>query len=221
VPGHLISFEGLDGVGKTTQIELLRRSLLASGVEVRDYREPGGTELGERLRTILKAGIARGTYSELLLFATARAELVELHVQPDLAAGRTVLLDRFTDSTWAYQSARGIPDDMLRAANVLGAGLVQPELTFWLDLDPKQAAERRRGDTQLAQQRQTDSFEHRGEAYFANVRSRYAELAAANPQRIRRIDATQTVDAIAEKILSVTLALLKRETHTRLESIPA
>ena len=135
--GKLISVEGIDGVGKTTHAALLLERLRACGTGVISFREPGGTPLGEQLRALLKATAERTPLSELLLFATARAELVQTRIKPALAEGTWVLLDRFSDSTCAYQGALGgIAEDVLEQVCRIAADGLEPDLTFWLDAGP-------------------------------------------------------------------------------------
>jgi dTMP kinase len=192
VPQRLISFEGLDGVGKTTHVQLLVNRLHTLELDVSTYREPGGTPLGERVRELIQAGLSNCAMSELLLFATARAELVETRIKPDLAAGKLVILDRYTDSTRAYQGALGAPQAVLDQACQLATGGLAPTLTFWLDLDPLAALTRRYplgGIAGAAAPEPLDAIERRDLDYFTKVRDCYADLARQEPQRIHRVDA--------------------------------
>lgn len=204
---RLISFEGLDGVGKTTHVQLLVNRLHTLELDVSTYREPGGTPLGERLRELIQGGLAQGALSELLLFATARAELVETRIKPDLAAGKLVILDRYTDSTRAYQGALGAPQQVLDSACQLATGGLLPSLTFWLDLDPLAAFNRRYplGGLAGGQPEPLDAIERRDLAYFTRVRDHYAALAAADPRRIVRIDAALPLGEAEEQIAGAVL----------------
>lgn len=206
---RLITLEGIDGVGKTTHIAHLVEYLSSQDLPVTTYREPGATPLGEELRQILKHGPPRSPLAELLLFAAARAELVNARVTPDLAAGTWVILDRFTESTLAYQGALGaIPEKVLKAVcKAATAGLV-PDLTLWLDLEPQQAFSRRyplagvldahNGGAQAAME--LDAIEQRSLGYFTRVRERYLAMQKAEPDRILRIDASGSVEETAAKI---------------------
>jgi dTMP kinase len=142
--GRLLTIEGIDGVGKTTHAALVADYLREHGLLVRTFREPGGTELGERLRHLIKDGAARSPLAELLLFAASRAELVANVLKPALQENCFIVLDRFTDSTFAYQGAlKQIPEDILDAICRAAADGLVPDLTFWLDLDPADALNRR------------------------------------------------------------------------------
>jgi dTMP kinase len=203
--GSLISVEGIDGVGKTTHAALLLELLRAHGISAISFREPGGTPLGEQLRALLKATAERTPLAELLLFATARAELTQTRIKPALAEGTWVLLDRFSDSTCAYQGALGgIAEDVLEQVCRIAADGLQPDLTFWLDVDPGTALGRSyplagalaAGGAAEA----LDAFERRDAGYFTRVRERYQRLYALEPQRIVRVDASGPVEQTAALI---------------------
>ena len=205
---RLVSFEGLDGVGKTTLAQLLVSKLHSLEMDVATYREPGGTPLGERLRELLQAGLAYSALSELMLFNAARAELVETRIKPDLTAGKLVILDRFTDSTLAYQGALGVPQVLLEQACALGSGGLVPALTLWLDLEPRAALARRYplgGMSDGATVQPLDAIEQRDLQYFTRVRAAYVALAAAAPERIVRIDASQPCSAVEAEIEALVL----------------
>ncbi len=194
--GRLISVEGLDGTGKTTVCSLLADRLRARGLSVACHREPGGTVLGEQIRSLL-ADPSRpiGARAELLLFAAARAELVETVLQPALAAGDWVLLDRFTDSTLAYQGAgRGLGDATAEAANELATAGLRPDRTLLLQASPAVRAERMgvRGEA-------ADRLEQAGAELFARTGARYDLLAEQEPARVRAIDASATPDVVAAR----------------------
>lgn len=170
--GKLITLEGIDGSGKSTQAERLSAWLRARGRRVQLLREPGGTALGEQLRGLLKGGAAHSGVAELLLFCAARAELVDQALRPALESGEWVVLDRFVHSTLAYQGALGIvPLDQIEMVSSLSAQGLAPDLALWLDIPVELAYQRIR-------HQQRDAFEQRGEGYLEEVRRIYARLAA-------------------------------------------
>lgn len=186
-----ISFEGGEGCGKTTQLQLLAQRLTASGLPVLTLREPGGTPLGESIRDLLKhhpAGSGMCAEAELLLFAASRAELVRKSIQPALAAGSWVLCDRFLDSTTVYQGrARALPLDAVAAVNRLATAGTLPGLTLVLDMPPGPALARARART--AQSGGPDRMEEEPAAFYESVRSGYRALASAEPDRVKIIPA--------------------------------
>jgi dTMP kinase len=212
VQARLITLEGIDGVGKTTHVARLVAYLAGKGLAVATYREPGATPLGEELRQLLKRGVVLSAAAEMLMFATARAELVASRVKPDLAGGTWVVLDRFTESTLAYQGALDqIPEDVLRAVCRAAAGGLVPDLTLWLDIEPEAAVSRRYPLEQALngmEVRNPDAIEQRSLEYFTRVRERYAAFWRDDPQRILRIDAGGSIEEIA--------ALIREAVDTRL-----
>jgi dTMP kinase len=189
----LITIEGLDGAGKTTLARELAGALRTRGVTVELLREPGGVDLSERIRALVQdPGVRVDARSEALLFAAARAQLVAETLEPLLAAGTWVLLDRFVDSSLAYQGGgRGLGVDAIRALNRFATGGLEPDRTLLLDLAPAvgRARQAERGNT-------ADRLEREGDAFFAAVAATYRDLAAAEPQRVRTIDASAPVDAV-------------------------
>ena len=186
--GIFVTLEGGDGVGKSTQLTALAARARASGREVVACREPGGTALGERLRDALFAPDGTGpppsAEAELLVFAAARAQLVQEVVRPALARGALVLCDRFADSTLAYQHyGRGIDRATVEAANRAATGGLAPDLTLLLDLEPEQGFARG--------ERGRDYVEREGIEFHRRVRRGFLELAAAQPQRWLVLDATR------------------------------
>ena len=198
--GLFITFEGSEGCGKSTQIRLLAEALRRKGPEPLLLREPGGTAVGEVIRNLLQhapEGKALVPEAELLLFAASRAQLVREVIRPALDAGRTVICDRFLDSTTVYQGvARNIPVGVTGRLHAFAVGVCLPDITFLLDLDRKAARARLENRGQAA-----DRIEGESEAFFEAVRRGYLELAAREPARIRVIDASGTPEEIAAVIL--------------------
>jgi|SRR5829696_8594381 dTMP kinase len=184
--GRLVTIEGLDGAGKTTLAAGLVAALAARGVQAVLLREPGGVELSERVRALVKDPALRvGGPAEALLYAAARAQLVEERVRPLLDEGSWVLLDRFVDSSLAYQgAARGLGVDRVRELNLFATGGLVPDRTLLLALDPAAGRARLAGRGEAP-----DRLEAEDAAFFARVAAAYAELARDEPERIRVIDA--------------------------------
>jgi dTMP kinase len=188
-----LTFEGLDGSGKTTQIELLRRHLEESGREVVVTREPGGTELGERIRELLLHGPDMSAWAEATLFAAARAELVERVIVPARERGSDVLCDRYVDSSLAYQGiARGLGVDAVLELNLAAVQGVMPDRTFLLLVDPAVAARRTGGSP--------DRIEREDEAFRARVDAAYRELAQRFGERIVPIEAGGSTGEVADLV---------------------
>lgn len=197
-----ISFEGLDGSGKTTQIEQLVRGLESEGRTVLRVREPGGTPLSEHVRTLLLDPDADvSPLAELLLFSAARAQLVERVIRPALARGEVIVSDRFYDSTTAYQGGgRALASlDWLRAFHGTVTGGLAPDVTFLLRMAPDAAAERRYG-------REGDRMEGAGLAFFRRVAEAYDAVAVAEPERFVVLDAALPRDSIARRVAEVVRA---------------
>ena len=195
----LITIEGIDGAGKTTLAAALADALRARGRTVELLREPGGVELSERIRALVKdPDLAVDPRAEALLYAAARAQLVAARVRPLLDAGTTVLLDRFVDSSLAYQgAARGLGIDEVRAINDFGTGGLVPDRTLLLRVDPA-AGRARQADRGEA----PDRLEQEGDAFFGAIARAYDELAAAAPHRFSVLDATQPPDAVLASALA-------------------
>jgi dTMP kinase len=206
----LITIEGLDGAGKTTLAHALLRELTAragEACEVELLREPGGVEVSERIRALVKdPALAPTARTEVLLYAAARAQLVEQRVQPFLHAGVVVLLDRFVDSSLAYQGAgRALGVEQVRAINSFATGGLVPDRTLLLRIAPgdgraRQLERARRDETA----REPDRLEREGECFYATIAAAYDELAREEPQRIRVIDAGGS----PERVLADALAAL-------------
>jgi len=200
--GFLLSFEGSEGCGKSTQIALLRTRLEAAGRAVVVLREPGGTELGESIRHLLqhaKEGAAMTSETELLLFAASRAQLVREKIRPLLEAGTFVILDRFLDSTTVYQGiARGLPLESVRAINHFAIGGTLPQLTLVLDMDSATARQRIHQTG-----RELDRIESQPQSFFEKVRQGYLDVAQAEPARVKIIDASATPEAVHDSIWQI------------------
>lgn len=197
--GCLITFEGIEGAGKSTQQAYLADYLRARGREVVVTREPGGTALGERVRAIFLDPALRdtGADSELLLIYAARAQHLHELILPNLARGAVVLCDRFEDSTYAYQGGgRGVPAARIEVlSNWLLQGL-QPDLTLWLDVEPEL------GLARACRRSAQDRLEQETVAFFTRARAVFAARAAAAPARIVRIDADADREQVSRQLLA-------------------
>ncbi|WP_018291956.1 dTMP kinase [Verrucomicrobium sp. 3C] len=202
---RFIAFEGSEGAGKSTQIRRLETRLLSLGEPVLTIREPGSTPLGECLRRLLKESspeLAIAPESELFLFLASRAQVVRQAVQPALAKNSWILSDRFSDSTLAYQGGgRGFSPALLRSLNDIACAGLSPKLTFVLDLSLPEALAR------IAQRKresgQGDRIEEETAEFFERVRSAYGDLARLEPERVRLIDASRSVDEVAADIWEI------------------
>jgi dTMP kinase len=202
----LITFEGIDGSGKSTQVRRLDDYLQDAGHDTLVVREPGGTELSEQVRSLLlDPDLNVEPFAELLLFSAARAQLVAERIRPALAAGRIVLCDRFYDSTTAYQGAgRGVADpDWLQAFHRRVTGDLVPDRTYLVEVDPETARVRRDGGG-----RDEDRMETAGDDFYERVTRAYADLAAAHPDRFVRLDGTRSIDALHASVREDVEALL-------------
>ena len=203
--GTLITIEGLDGAGKSTLARSLADELTARATDVQLLREPGGVELSERIRALVKdPALQVHPRTEALLYAAARAQLVHERVAPLLDAGALVLLDRFVDSSLAYQGAgRSLGVEQVRAINLFATGAVSPERTLLLRISP--ATGRGRASERALE---PDRLEREGEDFFATISSAYDELARAEPARIRVIDAEQAPARVLADALAAIADLL-------------
>ncbi len=204
---RFITFEGIDGAGKSTQIEAARARLAQTGAEVVLTREPGGTALGEAIRKLfLEQGMS--AYTEALLIFAARREHLERVVWPALARGAWVLCDRFTDASFAYQgAARGLGADAVAALANWVHPAFSPRLTFLFDLPPLAAAERRSGRAE------SDRIEREQRAFHERVRAGYLARAEAEPQRFCVLDASQDMERVREQLLIRLAALLVEDSR--------
>lgn len=201
--GRFITFEGGEGCGKSTQVKRLVDHLRASGIEVVVTREPGGTRLAELIRALLKDEREDPPCdrSELLLFLAARAQLVRNVIRPALSAGKWVVCDRFSDSTFAYQGyGRGLRLDDLRRMNDFACDGLVPDLTLLLDVRPDVACERMRR-REAATNTVSDRIEQAGDAFHQRLRAGFMELAAADPGRIKVLDANGSPDDVWRSVL--------------------
>ena len=196
--GLFITFEGIDGCGKSTQCELLRNYLESLGRDFIFVREPGGTMIGEHIREILldKKNSGMTPRTELLLFEAARAQITDEVIKPALESGKTVICDRFFDSSSAYQGmARGMGMDFVASLNMAATGGLKPDVTFFFDISAEEALARRgkRGEA-------SDRIELAGLKFQEDVREGYLELAKNSDGRIVTLDATLGIEEIFEQI---------------------
>jgi len=195
--GRFVTVEGIEGAGKSTQMDVLRRFLDAKGIPVVMTREPGGTPLGEAVRALLlnpdNGGMSAD--AELLLVFAARAEHLHKVVSPALESGNWVLSDRFTDATYAYQGGgRGIAQARIAALEQWVQGDLRPDLTLLLDVTVET------GMARITARGQPDRFEREDGAFFQRIRDNYLQRATAEPRRFRRIDASAPVERVSQEV---------------------
>jgi dTMP kinase len=204
--GHFVTVEGIEGVGKTTQIARLSETLSERAIAHVVTREPGGTPLAEQIRDLVLTARGEGLpdAAELLLMFAARAVHLGNLIEPNLAAGRWVLCDRFTDATYAYQGAgRGLAEDCIRQLEILVQGTRRPDLTLLLDVPVQVGLLRARQRNATGDlERDADRFEAEREEFFERVRAGYLARAAAEPSRIAVIDANRPVDEVTAQIIA-------------------
>lgn len=209
---RFITFEGIEGCGKTTQIRLAEAWLRERGIDVFTTAEPGGTPLGRMIREMLlnRGSCAIGAEAELLLFAAARAQHVRETILPALEAGRWVLCDRFSDATAAYQGfGRGLDDGFIRILNGFSALTVTPERTILFDLPVETGlarAEKRAAG--IRPEEAEDRFEREERAFHGRVREGYLTLAAEEPERFRIVDGAGDIEAVRREVCRHLEALL-------------
>lgn len=192
--GRLITFEGIDGSGKSTQANLLYERLRREGISCAIFREPGGTQLGEQIRSILLDQHQHiGSFAELMLFSAARTELVRQIIRPLLARGCFVILDRFIDSTTAYQGyGRGIDLNLIESINRQATEGLHPDLTFLIDMETDKALNRL--------QRSFDRMEQEGISFLSRVREGYLLIAEADSRRFRVLNGSLTVEQLSIEV---------------------
>jgi len=198
--GKFITLEGLDGAGKSTHVGAIADLLRARGKDVVVTREPGGTPLGEKLRSVLLSEKLNIDTETLLMFA-ARREHIGRVIEPALAAGRWVVSDRFTDATYAYQGAGGgMPRERIAALEAWVIGGLTPDLTLVFDVPVDTALARLAGVSK-------DRFESEGRSYFERVRAGYLERAGKEPRRMRVIDSGRALDKVKKEVEKIVLSL--------------
>ena len=205
--GKLITFEGIDGAGKSTQIQLLEAEFNKLGILYKTFREPGGTDLSEKIREILldKDNLELYSNAESLLFAAARAQLTVEQIKPAIAKGECVICDRFTDSTIAYQGhGRGLNIKNLEIINNIATEGLTPDITFILDIDPGKASERMRAES-------PDRMEAAGIEFFQKIRQGYHQIMEQFPYRCIVINAEQSQENISKEINQIIMKRFKEE----------
>jgi dTMP kinase len=203
-----ITFEGIEGCGKSTQIRLLKEQLIRSGKEVLLTREPGGSPIADQIRSVLLDAENRAMVpmAELLLYAAARAQHVEEIIRPALASGRVVLCDRFADATRAYQSfGRGIDRQTVEELNSLACGGIRPDLTVLLDCDVMVGLGRAKSRIETTSGPREERFEQEALEFHQKVRNGYLALAGSEPDRFVVVDASLDVDQVSRLITTAVL----------------
>lgn len=206
--GLFISFEGIDRSGKSTQVEKLAQHLTDDGYQVLNLRDPGGSEISEQIRNILLSihNMNIDPITELLLYEAARAQIVAEKIRPALQKKMIVLIDRFYDSTTAYQGyGRGLDLQSIEKANMLATGGLVPDLTIFIDINWEEA-ERRRG--RMA----PDRMESEDQYFFERIRNGYIQIVQENAKRVKLIDGNLSIEAIGDKIYTEISKLIRRHT---------
>lgn len=210
--GHFITFEGIDGTGKSTQFRLLVEHLRRRGMTVCATREPGGTETGEKVRSILLASKTHklSPLAELALIYAARAQHLDEVVKPALARGEIVVSDRYNDSSFAYQGyGRQLGVEVVGAFDRVVCGATQPDLTILLDLEPRAALERAQGRETRRNSRH-GRFEAQGLAFHRRVRRGYLELARRKPRRVKLVRAGRPAAVVHAEVAELVARSLNR-----------
>lgn len=209
--GKFITFEGIDGSGKTTQLRLLTGDLRSQGLDVLTTLEPGGTPLGRRLREIfLETEETVSPLAELLLFAADRAQHVEFLIKPSLADGRIVISDRYADATRAYQGAgRGFPKSTIEQIIKTATGGLKPDLTIFFDVSIEKAILRKNSRSENGEMKNrmdAESFD-----FYNRVRDFYLEIAAKEKKRFRILEANGSISEVHKKVLETVTQFLKKK----------
>lgn len=214
--GKFITIEGVEGSGKTTQAALLAEYLRKQGIDVVETREPGGTEVGEKIRQILLSPVQSSltAMSELLLFLAARAQQVAEVIAPALASGKWVVCDRFCDATIAYQGhGRGIETRAIQKTNDIATGGLKPDITVLLDLDVETGISRAvTAKREFADGKHGDRMEKEHKEFHRRVRKGYLQLAEQQPDRIKVIPVTGSIEDIHKRIVSFVEPFLVKAT---------
>ena len=206
--GKFITFEGIDGSGKSTQLRMLADTLRERGVDILVTREPGGTPLGRRLReAFLETEETVAPMAELLSFAADRAQHVEFLIKPSIAHGRVVISDRYADATFAYQGAgRGFTEEQVKSVIELATGGLKPDLTLFFDI-PVEEAIRRMNVRDEAQAKRNRMDEETAE-FYGRVRESYLGIASREPERFKIIEAERSVEAIHSEVVAMVAELI-------------
>ena len=202
--GKFITFEGIDGSGKSTQLAMLAAELRGRGHDVVTSREPGGTPLGEALRAaFLETTGPVAPMAELLAFAADRAQHVEHLIKPEVAAGKIVISDRYADATFAYQGAgRGFTEDQVNSVIALATGGLKPDLTLFFDITPEEAIRRMSRRPDAKRNRMDDETEE----FYTRVRGAYLGIAEREPERFIVVEASRAIDDIHRTVMETVLA---------------
>ncbi|MBC7898683.1 MAG: dTMP kinase [Saprospiraceae bacterium] len=214
--GKFITFEGIDGSGKSTQLRMVSGELRGRGLDVITTREPGGTPLGRRLReAFLETEETVSPLAELLLFAADRAQHVELLIKPSLAEGRIVISDRYADATFAYQGAgRGFPETTVKQIIELATGGLKPDLTLFFDISVEKALKRMISHDESDNRKKNRMDAETGD-FYSSVRDAYLRIAEKEPQRFAVIDANGSVDEIQSKVAAIVTEFLNPQNPHR------
>lgn len=203
-----ISFEGVDGAGKSTQLQLLREYLMEKGVDCVFTREPGGTPIAEKIRQVIldPANVGMSVITEAFLYAASRVEHVNHVIRPALQAGKVVVSDRYVDASLVYQGlAGGLPVEFVAQINEMATGALKPHRTIVLDLSPEAAAARKAGTGAEA-----DRMEQKDLWFHEQVRQGYLDLAQAEPRRVKLVDASGSVEEVQAQIRKLVDEILPR-----------
>ena len=211
-PGFFLTVEGLDGCGKSTQVDLLADRLLADGYDVVLAQEPGGTRIGGMIRSLLLDSKNKDLHpnAELLLYFVSRVQNISEVICPALEKNRVVICDRFTDATVAYQGyGRNLGADCVQQIDHLTCWAFEPDLTVWLDINPYIALSRAR-ERNASHEIDEGRMESLDIDFFERVRRGYTEIESQNTKRVRRVDASGSPDQVAKRVLAIVLPELER-----------